>query len=284
MNSESFTPLAADDESWVTVRNFSTLDEANDHGLVALALGEECRVEISPESHTFSLQIEHEPSPKLEQELDAFHEEMREAREAGKAADAKVHSSGWAGYFIWIAALMGAYLWQTTPGTSDELFLSSSHGLIEKGQWWRPLTSLFLHADAGHLLGNMMTGLIFTLFVSRTFGPWKAWVLILLCGSLGNALNAWLRYPEVFFSLGASTAVFAALGLLSGSGLMESWRMRPHWSWAKVVSPMVAGFVLLGMLGAGKDPQTNVLGHMCGFVVGVSAGMIVGHFEHKDRP
>lgn len=282
----STTPMqetSDDQEAWVTVRRFSSLDEANDHGLVALAMGEDCRVDLEQDENAFVLQVETDPTPRLERELDAFSEEMEATRAKPAIHYGKLHPAGWLWYFVWMAALMAVYRWQGLPGVSYDRFLSSSRGLVEAHEWWRPFTSLFLHADLPHLAGNLLTGLGFTVFVARTFGAWKAWALILLCGALGNAWNAWLQYPEEFYSLGASTAVFAALGLLSGSGFIESWRMRPHWTWPKVVAPLLAGFVLLGMLGTGKDPQTDVLGHVCGFITGLGAGAVVGHFQQEPQ-
>lgn len=271
-----------DDDSWVTVRKFSSLDDAYDHGLVVLAMGEDCRVEREPDDNSFILQTEDEPSPELVEELDAFTEETVAATSSEDLPESHSHPAGWSWYLLWFAALMGAYHWQGSPSADVDRFVSSSIDLIENHEWWRPLTSLFLHADVPHLAGNLLVGLGFTIFVARSIGAWKAWALILLCGALGNALNSWIQYPEAFYSLGASTAVFAALGLLSGIGLMQGWRMRPHWSWAKIAGPLLAGIVLLGMLGSSSDPRTDVIGHACGFVVGLGAGVIAGHFEHES--
>jgi len=270
-----------DDDSWVTVRTFSSLEEANDHGLVALAMGADCRVELEPQQEAFLLQTETEPTPRLEKELDAFQEELESARAVVPTPHRPLYPAGWTWYVAWMCALIAVFFWQGGPDADISLFVSSSRDLIEGHQWWRPFTSLFLHADVPHLVGNLFVGLGFTVFVARSFGAWKAWTFILLCGALGNALNAWIQYPEVFYSLGASTAVFAALGLLSGSGITENWHMRPLGSWSKIAAPLLAGVVLLGMLGSGKDPQTDVLGHVCGFVVGLGTGAVVGHFEHK---
>lgn len=278
-HSESNQPT--DDESWVTVRRFSTLDDAYDHGLVVLAMGEDCRVEREPHDDAFILQTEDAPSPKLEKELDAFSEESIAATHKVEIPESKLYPPGWWWYFAWFTALVTAYYWQGSPNADEDRYVSSSVGLIKHGEIWRPFTSLFLHADLPHLAGNLLVGLGFTAFVARTFGAWKAWTLILLCGTLGNALNSWIQYPDPFYSLGASTAVFAALGLLSGSGVAESWHMRPHWTWPKIAAPLFAGLVLLGMLGSGSDPRTDVLGHVCGFAVGLGAGVVAGHFENK---
>jgi membrane associated rhomboid family serine protease len=281
MTGHSDTKQTTDDESWVTVRRFSTLNDAYDHGLVVLAMGEDCRVEREPNDEAFILQTEETPSASLEKELDAFSEETIAAVHKSEIPEGRSYPAGWSWYFAWLTALVGAYYWQGSPSADVDRYVSSSVGLIADGEFWRPFTSLFLHADLPHLVGNLLVGLGFTVFVARSLGAWKAWTLILLCGALGNALNSWIKYPEEFYSLGASTAVFAALGLLSGSGVSQSWHMRPHWTWPKIAAPLLAGIVLLGMLGGSSDPRTDVLGHVCGFAVGLGAGVLAGHFEHK---
>lgn len=274
---------ANDEESWITIRHFSSLAEANDHGLVALSMGEDCRVDHAGDEDAYVLQVETPASPRLERELDEFSQEMATTRDRSFSDNGKLYPAGWTWYFAWMVLLLVVFRWQGLSDTSYDRYVSSSLDMIDSNQWWRPFTSLFLHADLPHLAGNLLTGIGFTVFVARTFGAWKAWFLIFLCGTLGNAWNCWLQYPEEFHSLGASTAVFAALGLLSGSGFVESWRMRPHWTWPKVAAPVLAGFVLLGMLGTGKDPQTDVLGHVCGFITGMGAGAIVGHFQQENK-
>ncbi len=96
--------------------------------------------------------------------------------------------------------------------------------MIDGGEWWRPFTSLFLHADFNHLLGNVCFGVIFCVLVAHSVGPVLGWVLILASGVMGNILTAGWYYPERFQSVGASTATFGALGILVGLGAWMAWR------------------------------------------------------------
>jgi len=70
--------------------------------------------------------------------------------------------------------------------------------------------------------------------------------------------------------VGASTAVFATLGLLAA----YSWRRRrdPGDRWAYRWAPLVAGVILLGFTGAGGE-RTDVLAHLGGFAMGSLAGL-----------
>ncbi|NLY40053.1 MAG: rhomboid family intramembrane serine protease, partial [Desulfovibrionales bacterium] len=47
--------------------------------------------------------------------------------------------------------------------------------LIQHGEWWRCVTALFLHVDAGHLLSNLVALAVLTWLLSRTFGTGLVW-------------------------------------------------------------------------------------------------------------
>ena len=105
--------------------------------------------------------------------------------------------------------------------------------------------------------------------------------MILACGAFGNAITSRLTYPEAFVSLGASSAIFAALGILSGLGLAETLLDRARLPWMRITAPIFGGFILLGWLGGGHDPHTDVLGHVFGFSSGLVAGVVTGVIEEK---
>ncbi|NNC88713.1 MAG: rhomboid family intramembrane serine protease, partial [Akkermansiaceae bacterium] len=107
---------------------------------------------------------------------------------------------------------------------------------------------------------------------AHSVGPWFGWALILAGGTLGNFLTALSYHPEPFQSVGASTATFGALGILVGLGCYVAWRKRSYRKLAAgVLVPIGAGVAMLGWLGAG-GPQTDVLGHILGWSVGVVLG------------
>jgi membrane associated rhomboid family serine protease len=127
-----------------------------------------------------------------------------------------------------------------------------------------------------HLAGNLICGLFFGTLVARLIGPWLAWALILACGSIGNLLTSLLTWPESFVSIGASTAVFGALGILSGIGFMALLREKARLPWMRLSAPVLAGIILLGWFGGGQqNGNTDVLGHVFGFASGLAVGMLV---------
>jgi membrane associated rhomboid family serine protease len=143
-------------------------------------------------------------------------------------------------------------------------------GFLARGEWWRVFTALTLHADLLHLLSNLAFGALFGYPAARLFGPGVAWLLILLGGGLAYGIDA-LLHPPQHYLLGASTAVFTALGLIAAYG----WRrhLRDWTPWIRNASPLIAGLALLAFTGTGGE-NTDILAHLAGFAVGAGLGAL----------
>lgn len=160
--------------------------------------------------------------------------------------------------------------------------------LVMAGEWWRVVTALTLHWDAAHLLGNLGGGALLGYSAAQVWGNARAWLLILVSAALANALEASLGLTN-YVSAGASTAVFAALGLVAAF----AWRARRQKFGSPLarLAPLIAGVAMLGFFGAGssvpvagmpitdvlamQEPgSTNVLSHLLGFICGAAAGAL----------
>lgn len=140
------------------------------------------------------------------------------------------------------------------------------------GEWWRLVTALTLHGDLVHLLGNMLIGGIFVLLVCRQFGSGLAWSLLLVSGAFGNLLNACLQ-PASHTSVGASTAVFGAVGILAGSSVAE-YRHKDRRRWGLPLAAALALAALLGTEGAHTDIGAHLFGLLAGLLLGIGAGRL----------
>jgi rhomboid protease GluP len=134
--------------------------------------------------------------------------------------------------------------------------------------WWRPITALTLHLDQAHLLGNLLFGAGIGMLAGRAFGPGIAWASILAAGAAANCTDM-LISPPTHRAVGASTAVFAALGLLVGFAWRHGLALRDRFKYA--YGPLFGGLCLLALLGAG-DEHVDVLGHALGFLSGMALG------------
>jgi membrane associated rhomboid family serine protease len=157
------------------------------------------------------------------------------------------------------------------PGVSmpDWVALGNAQAArILDGQWWRLVTALTLHADWGHLSSNLAIGGIFVVFLCRELGSGLAWSLILGAGVLGNLVNACVQSPG-HSSVGASTAVFGAVGILASLSLVRNrHQLQRRWP-----LPVAAALALLALLGT-EGKNTDLGAHLFGFVYGSFLGLI----------
>ncbi len=145
---------------------------------------------------------------------------------------------------------------------------SAQAARILNGEWWRTITSLTLHRDVAHLLGNLAIGGVFVFLLCREVGSGLAWTLILASGSLGNLVNA-LVQPAGHNSVGASTAVFGTVGILAALNMVR-YRHHLQKRWGL---PVAAALALLTLLGT-EGKTTDLGAHFFGFVSGVLLGLL----------
>ena len=142
---------------------------------------------------------------------------------------------------------------------------------ILHGELWRTVTALTLHADVAHVLSNAVAAAIFLSAVFSLVGMGLGGALVLLAGAGGNLANAFL-HDSAHTSIGASTAVFAAVGLLGSLALTR--RRRSALSRWRAWLPAAAALALLGMLGS-SGQRVDIWAHLCGLVVGAVLGMLI---------
>ncbi len=138
---------------------------------------------------------------------------------------------------------------------------------ILNGDLYRCVTALLLHADAAHLAGNMAGIILFGTAVCGITGSGVGWLTILGCGALGNLLNAF-AHETGHLSVGASTAVFGAVGLLCAIQAVNA--VKTGQGWRQMFLAMGGGLGLLAFLGT--SVRSDVGAHLFGFLVGVLGG------------
>ena len=151
---------------------------------------------------------------------------------------------------------------------------SAEASRILDGELWRTVTALTLHADLVHLFSNAVAAAIFVTALSSIVGAGLAAGLVMLAGACGNLVNA-LMQGSSHVSVGASTAIFGAVGVLGTLGLVRRRRepTRSRGAWI----PIAAALGLLAMLGTGTG-RTDLLAHLFGFFCGALLGVPVGLF------
>ncbi|HTO96883.1 MAG TPA: rhomboid family intramembrane serine protease [Myxococcales bacterium] len=211
----------------------------------------------------WALLVEEADAARAEAALSAFEREnpLPAVRERGAPPSLAVPVACGLAFFLSLLALQ---IWTGPASATSPWFErgSADAARILAGEWWRTITALTLHADAGHAVGNAVLGGLLLALLARSLGPGLASLLLLLSGVGGTLLAAELVRRD-FVSIGASTAVFGALGALAA---LPQLRRR---AWI----PLGAGLALLAFLGTSK--RADLAGHLCGFASGAILGAAV---------
>ena len=139
--------------------------------------------------------------------------------------------------------------------------------LMEQGQWYRLITSMFLHFGAAHLFNNMFLLLFMGDLLESLVGKWRYLLIYFGSGIAGNLLSFLLewRQGEYSVSAGASGAIFGVIG-----GVLVM--MAVSRGKAGNVSAGRFGFMILltiyyGFQSAGINNAAHIGGIVCGIVL-----------------
>jgi membrane associated rhomboid family serine protease len=133
------------------------------------------------------------------------------------------------------------------------------------GEWWRLLTSIFLHAGLMHLFANMVGLLLVAIFLEPLLGRLKYAVAYLICGLVASATSI-LWHPATI-SIGASGAIMGLYGVLLALLTTNKIHAKAKRSILIITLPLVAINLLLGFLG-GVDNAAHIGGLLCGVLIG----------------
>jgi membrane associated rhomboid family serine protease len=191
----------------------------------------------------------------------------------------RLYPHAWVGCLAYALCLVGvAFLISGAHVRLDAFDTGDLHAAsIRAGQLWRAWTALTLHVDGPHLAANLAVGVWFGYLAARQIGVGSAWLLIVTGAALANLTEGFFGAPG-YRSVGASTAVFTALGLMSAYSWGERYQF-PQ-GWARRWGPLVAGVALLGWMGSGGSSEeepagvgnVDIYGHLAGFTVGIVLG------------
>jgi rhomboid protease GluP len=236
--------------------------------------------ELIDDGQSAALVVPAEFSPRAVEQLHLYEEEnppfQRKPRKPVVYQDAL---PGVAGYVIVVCVIAGMAGYSFF-GSNWFVEGRVDGSLIREGEWWRTITALTLHANLRHLLGNLVFGVFFGIFAGRLLGSGVAWLAVIIAAALGNTANT-LLLESTHRSIGASTAVFATLGILAG--YVWRGRLMAQDRWPTRLGPIVGGIALLMFTGTG-DENTDIGAHLMGFVCGFAAGMVLTLLGRMPAP
>jgi membrane associated rhomboid family serine protease len=221
----------------------------------------------------FCIHVPHTLKEKALEAIDRYYDENFDSDEGNvETGTPNLTHIPVSGIFVALL-LLSVHLAVTTssaPGDYMDVFGADASRIV-RGETYRCVTALLLHSDAVHLAGNMVGLILFGGVVSSVAGTGVGWLAILICGIVGNWMNA-SAYEVRHLSIGASTSVFGAVGIMSAYQAVIAKQTGKGWK--RVGLALGGGLGLLAFLGT--SARSDLGAHLFGFVVGGAMGASYG--------
>lgn len=174
--------------------------------------------------------------------------------------------------YVLVALCVAVWLLTELFGSSTDTLTLVRFGanvpdMVRYGDWWRLVSSVFLHIGMLHLFFNMYACYLFGAFIERLAGRWEAFVVFMVSGVVGSLSSAFLGAHDI--SAGASGAVFGLLGAATVIALR--FRGLP----ASVRRMYAFNFIFMAAINMAYgffETRIDNFAHAGGFAAGVVAG------------
>ncbi|MGH9118147.1 MAG: rhomboid family intramembrane serine protease [Acidimicrobiales bacterium] len=135
---------------------------------------------------------------------------------------------------------------------------------VADGEWWRLITSGFLHANLFHLAFNMAALWILGSQLESALGRVR-YAIVYFGSLLGGALGALLLSPNVF-TVGASGAIFGVMGAAAALHVRRGLSLMATGLGTLLVINLAITFLV---------PRISIGGHLGGLVIGFLTGYLI---------
>lgn len=158
-------------------------------------------------------------------------------------------------------------------------------------EYWRIITSIFIHQNAPQLLGSMISLLIWTSFFEVLITAKRLPQYFFMAGIIGNLMAITLGGKGVIY-MGALIGVFGIYGAVLGY-LAYNWTNMKDELGTRILWLCQLGIILLfsfSMGGFGENAIMNASGFICGFPIGLcycvrfekSDGQLIGRTKREN--
>ena len=211
-------------------------------------------------------------------ELGATTNELKEEREFQEKLKA-LQPHPWITYglisinvLIWLLALTQGANIINTP--ADKLFAWGGNAAseVQRDEWWRMLSAIFLHSNFLHVAMNMLGLYSAGVVVERIYGPRLFLIVYFGAGLMGSALSLHFSAQQAV-SVGASGAVFGVTGALLVAVFQHRDKLPKVFS--KQTMSGVGFFILYSLMQGFKAEGIDNAAHMGGLMGGCLAAIIL---------
>ena len=161
----------------------------------------------------------------------------------------------------------------TEPTPLDVVRWGGDFGPLTVGahQYWRLLTSCFLHFGIIHIAFNMFVLYQIGPFIETVFGRARYVVIYLCAGLFGSLVSVWIHPMAV--GAGASGAIFGLYGALFGFLLIQRRTLNP--AVTRSIAKSAGIFLLYNLVYGVMSRTTDLSAHFGGLIAGFVVGMLL---------
>ena len=182
-------------------------------------------------------------------------------------------------------AMVASHVSASSPTTADILQWGGDSGekIFIQSQWWRVITSAFVHIGAAHLLMNMWALWVLGTLAEAILGTWLYLGLYLVCAVAGSLTGVF--WHPLGAGAGASGAIMGILGA-EVSVLKFAHLPLPKEVLRSTMRSLVQGAVLTLVIGALPriDNAAHVGGLICGLLIGLLLSLTRRAGQNVQRP
>ena len=160
------------------------------------------------------------------------------------------------------------------PGFGQELLFAgaSINGLIAQGEWWRVITSMFIHAGFTHVLFNMFSLFLFGPELEKIAGKMRFLTIYFLAGIFGIAAT-YVTQDLYYASVGASGAIYGIFGAFAA---LVYYTRNSFPQLKQIILPLIVISIIMTFV----TPNINIAAHLGGLVTGFILGFV--YFNPKN--
>lgn len=141
----------------------------------------------------------------------------------------------------------------------------------EEGEYYRILTSMFMHSDWSHLVNNMLVLLFVGDNLERAAGKLRYLIIYIGSGVIAGitSISYNMVMNNIVYSIGASGAIFGIVGamlyiLITNKGRLED-----------ISSRQILLFAIFSLYGGISNVKIDMAAHIGGFIAGLLLALII---------
>jgi membrane associated rhomboid family serine protease len=137
---------------------------------------------------------------------------------------------------------------------------------VLEGQYWRLITSAFLHGGIMHLVSNMFGLYIVGLFLEPVLGKKRYLIIYLATGIFASLASIW--WYQATISVGASGAIFGLYGVFISLSFLKVFSAQLNKAYL-IFSAVFVGYNLIMGLFGNIDNAAHIGGLISGLIIGL---------------